>query len=54
MHLIGAEDAGNDRVRLRFDRALGDLSRRRLFGCFEDGTLDFVTAHVTGFAMHPR
>ena len=54
VHLIGAEDAGNDRVRLRFDRALGDLSRRRLFGCFEDGTLDFVTAHVTGFAMHPR
>lgn len=54
VQLVGVEDLGDDHVRLRFDRALGDLSRRRLFGCFEDGTLDFVTAHVTGFEIQPR
>ncbi|HEX7095863.1 MAG TPA: hypothetical protein VF183_08255 [Acidimicrobiales bacterium] len=52
--MIDAVDLGNDRVRVTFDHALGDLSRRRLFGCFEDGVLDFVVARVERFELRPK
>jgi hypothetical protein len=50
-HLVGAEVIGADRVRLTLDAGLGDLARRRLFGCFEDATLDLVRANVVAHTV---
>jgi hypothetical protein len=38
-------------VRLVVDRGLGELRRRRLFGCLEDATLDLVQASVTSYQV---
>ena len=41
-------------VRLVVDRGLGELRRRRLFGCLEDATLDLVRASVTSYQVQLR
>jgi hypothetical protein len=51
--LVGtAEITGG--ARLTIDRGLGELRRRRLFGCIEDATLDLVRASVTSFEIQPK
>jgi hypothetical protein len=41
-------------VRLVIDRGLGELRRRRLFGCIEDATLELVSASVTSYEIRPK
>jgi hypothetical protein len=41
-------------VRLTVGRGLGELRRRRLFGCIEDATLELVRASVTSFEIQPK
>jgi hypothetical protein len=49
--LVAVDATGTDHVRLTLDAGLGDLARRRLFGCLEDATLDLVRADVVGHAV---
>jgi hypothetical protein len=40
-------------VTLRLNEAIGDLGRRRFFGCLEDFTLDLVRADVRSWTVTP-
>jgi hypothetical protein len=48
--LDSVRSRGDGVVDLEIEPALGELRRRRLFGCLEDATLDRVRADVTGWA----
>jgi hypothetical protein len=51
--LIDALDVDGG-VRLVIDRGLGELRRRRLFGCIEDATLDLVRASVMSYEIQAK
>jgi hypothetical protein len=51
--IIESSAIGGNRVRVVLDAGLGELARRRLFGCLEDATLDLVRASVAAYAVTP-
>jgi hypothetical protein len=53
VHLTSIDVGGTGDVTLRLNEALGDLGRRRFFGCLEDFTLDLVRADVRSWTVTP-
>lgn len=49
VQLVGLRATGPNLVELTLLPPLGDLERKRLRGCLDDTTLDFVRAEVVGF-----
>jgi hypothetical protein len=50
--LVETQMLSGNHVQLTLDGGLGELARRRLFGCLEDATLDLVRASVRDYEIH--
>jgi hypothetical protein len=53
VRLTSIDVAASGTVTLQLNEALGDLGRRRFFGCLEDFTLDLVRADVRSWSVVP-